>query len=326
MNLILQVVIAIWLLCVVPFALGLLLEKTVIKEKYGLAECMTYGMIGVCSLFLIIAVPMIRSMKTLHFLSLIWSSVAGIITVGGIVAARQEIKDFLQRLHDGIRKKDRMFYVTVAICIVSIFAAVFFIQPGTSGNVVEITNRIVTTDSLYGYDAYTGEAVATVDRSLKYAPFEVYYAVISKLTGIHPAILIKTVISMIWITSSYCMYYMWGDFVYPSYEKKKCMFVLAGIFLSLYPVLSNKGYGLWVLNGIWQRDAFLCSYVMPVALFVCMSALQRKETILKTVFKLLLCAGAAELAIFKGFYYIIAMAFVTIILWLYRRWNRCSNA
>ena len=33
--------------------------------------------------------------------------------------------------------------------------------------------------------------------------------------------------------------------------------VLAGIFLSFYPVLSNKGYGLWVLNGIWQRDAFL---------------------------------------------------------------------
>lgn len=325
MNLILQAVITIWLLCVVPFLVGLLLEKTVIKENIGLTECMAFGMLGECSLFLIISVPMIQLKQSLHLLKIIWLGVAAVITAGSVLYGRRKIKEIYLNIKQSIKGYKKLFYITIGVCALSVIIAALFIQPNESGNVVEMTNRAVVTDSLYGYDAYTGEIVSTVDQSLKYSPFEMYYAVVAGITGIHPAILIKLIIPMVWIPIVYGIFYMWGKLVYPSDEKKKCMFVLAGFFLSIYPVVSNKGYGLWILNGIWQRDAFLCSFIMPIGLWVCVKTLWKKNSIMKTIFELLLCAGAAELAIFKGFYYIVFMAFVTMILWMYRRWSRCWN-
>ena len=325
MNLILQAAITIWLLCVVPFAVGLLLEKTVIKENIGLAECMAFGMLGECSLFLIIAVPMIQLKQSLHLLETIWLGIAAVITAGSILYERKNIKELFFNLKQSVKGHNKLFYITIAVCVLSVIIATLFIKPNESGNVVEMTNRAVATDSLYGYDAYTGEIVSAVDQSLKYSPFEMYYAVVARAIGIHPAILIKLIIPIVWIPTVYGIYYMWGKLVYSSDEKKKCVFVLAGVFLSIYPVFSNKGYGLWILNGIWQRDAFLCSFVLPIGFWICVKTLWKKNSILKTILELLLCAGAAELAIFKGFYYIVFMAFVTMILWMYRRWSRCWN-
>ena len=326
MNLILQAAIIIWFLCIVPFAVGLLLEKTVIKENISLAECMTLGLLSLCSLFMMASVPLIQLKQTLRLLEIVWFVVTMLFVIVSFIYSRSEIKDLFVKSKIEIKERNKIFYITVAICLLSIVIAVLFIQPDNSGNVVEITNRAVATDSLYGYDAYTGEAVAEVDASLKYSPFEMYYAVLAGISGIHPAILIKLVIPIVWIPIVYGTYYMWGKLVYSTDEKKQCMFVLACVFLSVYPVISGKGYGLWVLNGIWQRDAFLCSFILPVALWTCVKLLCRKNRFKVTLLELLLCSVAAEFAVYKSFYYIVLMVFVTMILWIYRRCNRCRNA
>ena len=53
MNLILQAVIVIWLLCVVPFAMGLLLENISDKKSISVPQTFTFGYIGMFALFFI---------------------------------------------------------------------------------------------------------------------------------------------------------------------------------------------------------------------------------------------------------------------------------
>ena len=66
MNLILQAVIVIWLLCVVPFAMGLLLENISDKKSISVPQTFAFGYIGMFALFFIECASAIYMNRELH--------------------------------------------------------------------------------------------------------------------------------------------------------------------------------------------------------------------------------------------------------------------
>lgn len=317
MNLILQAVIVIWLLCVVPFAMGLLLENISDKKSISVPQTFTFGYIGMFALFFIECVSAIYMNRELHILMQWWE-------ISTIVICILSIPFFYLWIRNGKRITDSqniektgciMCMIVLTVMIIS----VFFAFPDTTGDIVEHVMRAVSTDTLYQYDPYSGEIMSDIPLQLKYAPWDMFFAVICKMTGIQSAILIKTIIPIFYIPVIYMGYMLWTQYLFPKRKKMQLYFFIAMSLINGMPLLMDRGYGIRVISGAFQRDTMLYSFVLPMTIWLAILYLDEKKKLNQIFFVWIGCALAAELVYYKGIYFIVLIVGITLCISLIRR-------
>ena len=123
-----------------------------------------------------------------------------------------------QKMGSVVRKASITSMSTLTVFRAAVFA-VLFITPEQYSEVPAIVMRTVSTDALYVYEPYTGVAYEAIPGVLKYAPLDLYYAMLACATGMHPLILLNIVQPLLWIPLCYAGYLQRGKLLFT--EKKQ---------------------------------------------------------------------------------------------------------
>lgn len=96
-------------------------------------------------------------------------------------------------------------------------------------------------------------------------------------------------------------------------------FFIAMSLINGMPLLMDRGYGIRVISGAFQRDTMLYSFVLPMTIWLAILYLDEKKKLNQIFFVWIGCALAAELVYYKGIYFIVLIVGITLCISLIRR-------
>ena len=110
------------------------------------------------------------------------------------------------------------------------------------------------------------------------APYPIFIALLSSLTGLHPAIMAHTVMPLLFIPLSYVVFNMIGGVIFKEDIKKKGLFLffLSLIHLFSFETIYSAGYTL--LTIIWQGRSIVAMIMLPLTWYLLLRMGDRDST------------------------------------------------
>ncbi len=104
------------------------------------------------------------------------------------------------------------------------------------------------------------------------APYPLFIALISSLTGVHPAIMAHTIMPLLYIPLSYLVFCLIGGLLFKDDIKKKGLFLffLSLIHLFSFETIFSAGYTL--LTIIWQGRSIVAMIMLPLTWYLLLKA------------------------------------------------------
>lgn len=281
-----------WII-LVPAILGMLWIPRHLNEikTVDVFEFYTMGIIIVFALFELIAVPITFMYGTLMSVTILWAvSCILLILMGGAYR-------FL-KWKDGIKCRfvknyEKSKWGTAALVLI-LFQIVYII----------FNMHIDDDDAWYVGTAVTSYASNTINRIYPYtgelmnmfpsdytlSPYPIFYAMLGKLTLIHPAILMHTVMPAVLLALSYMVYYLLVNRLYDGNIKQTAPMMFFIALFNLFGCFSTRSASAFLLFRIWQGKATLCNIFVPLTIYMFMQAVEYKK------WKNWLCLGLCVIA------------------------------
>ena len=322
-----MILIVIWAL-VVPYLAGRLISMRAESRARGLniALNLASGFMVMCVLFLIPAVPMIILHAPFHVLKYTWivlmagacvSSV--ILSVRRVTAGKGKEAD---KTEEPAASKKKFDVFTVCIWIAAIVIIIF--ETGLlvtrmhtdtdDARFIVDAMEALSRDTMLEYNPITnihhgipvGEQVKDVS-----APYPIFIALVSSITGLHPAIMAHTVMPLLYIPLSYLVFSLIGGVIFKDDLKKRglFLFLLSLIHLFSFETIFSAGYTL--LTIIWQGRSVAAVIMLPFLWYLLLD-MADKEKVTAGDYALI-CAAALANAMLSNmgslFAFILCMAY-----------------
>lgn len=322
----LQILLLAWLLCLVPLFCGLMLGRISGKMFNRIEETMVYGYMAMFTLFLPLAAVSVKMSASLTFLGRIWIMLAFAVSVLSLLLNHRELVSECRGWWERYLNGSRFYRMIPVMVLLLTIGALFFIMPDSSGEIIENVTWAVHTDTLYQYDPGTGSIREAIPNALVFSPLDLYYAVLCKFTGVHPMILVQAVLPIMLIPLYYMEYALWGAFLFAEDNGKEAVFLGMTTLVFLYPLFVERGSGLRIFAGAWQRETLICSLIIPAAIMLFLQYAKQRIGKWQMLLLLLCIAGAAELVFYKGVYFIGLIAIAFIAMEFFGRWQKCRTS
>lgn len=280
--------IIIWTL-IVPYLAGRLLSVWAESPAPGLRIGMnlSYGFMVMCVLFIVPAIPMILLHVPFSVLKYTWVALVTAACVGSVILSVNRIREKKNNdKPDGDRKID-VFTVVIwiaAIAVIIFETGLLTVRMHTDtddARFIVDAMEAVSNNTMLEYNPITnvyhgipvGEQVKDVT-----APYPLFIAAISSVTGIHPAIMAHTVMPLLFIPLSYVVFSLIGGMIFGEDVKRKGIFLffLSLIHLFSFETIFSAGYTL--LTIIWQGRSIVAMIMLPLTWYLLMK-LGDRETI-----------------------------------------------
>ncbi len=275
----LHYILLLFLIGILPLAFGKLMYD-IINQGESKWMLIVYGWIILFALFEIVSVPLILLNKSLSLLCVVYTSV---LLMGYIVLC------YIRRLSKRkktwkIEKKSygklEFFIMGCAVAII-IFQVIYVVwnthmdadDTFYIGHAVTALN----TDKMYRFSPYTGAALESIPINYVLSPLSMFWAFLSKLSGVHPAIIAHIFIPIIFIPMSYIVVYSISIKIFGSSKTD------VGLFLLLYAILQQYGYvsvytaSTFLLFRIWQGKAMLANIFLPMLFLMAENFLRERK-------------------------------------------------
>lgn len=126
----------------------------------------------------------------------------------------------------------------------------------------------IQSDSLYQVNPYTGDAYATFPARYVLSPFPVFIAFLSKVSGIHAAVLAHTILPAVLLVAAYGVFGMIGMRLFEQNREKTAYFVLIAAVIQMFSLTTARTQGTVMLIRIWQGKAVLASTLLPLLFYM----------------------------------------------------------
>lgn len=164
-----------------------------------------------------------------------------------------------------------------------LFMAVFYeYYDGDDAYYIATSVLTDTFDTMYLRDAYTGY-IYSLDTRHALSPTPIYQAWLSRLSGIHPAVIAHSVLSVAWLVLMYCIYGQIGNKLLPVTRKEgRTKSNFRPVFLILIAVwfafgnISLYTAETFAMTRTWQGKGMMAGMVLP-ALFLCLICLSQEK-------------------------------------------------
>ena len=123
------------------------------------------------------------------------------------------------------------------------------------------------TDTLYQFEPYTGDAYYRFPARYVLSPFPMLAAVISRFTGVRPAVVCHTVYPFFFIPLAYFVYALLAEKLFDGKKEEKRLFLIGVSLIQLYSGFSSLTAGKFLLIRIWQGKAILAAVILPYLLY-----------------------------------------------------------
>ena len=267
------------LIGVLPLAYGKLFYD-IINQGETKWMISVYGWTILFALFEVVSVPFILLNKSFSLLCVVYTCILLICFIGLWCIKRLRRKKKIWKIE---RKSYGMIELFIMGCAVAIilFQIVYVVwNTHTDADDTFYIGHAVTalnTDRMYKFSPYTGETLENIPINYVLSPLSMFWAFLSKLSGIHPAIIAHTFIPIIFIPMSYIVVYSISIKFFCQSKTER------GLFLFLYAILQQYGYvsvytaSTFLLFRIWQGKAMLANIFLPMLFLMTENFLRERK-------------------------------------------------
>lgn len=274
--------ILILLVTVIPFLLGMVPVKNM--NSFQKTPAMTYvcGWFVSFSVFELVSVPFILLERSFTEVVIVYSIVLVVLLMLSIFFGRDVLKDF------GNWKKwknsfcemswwTRIGWLVVILLIgVQMFAAVYYeYYDGDDAYYIAQSVMTDTFDTMYVRDNYTGYLY---DLDIRHAlsPTPIYIAWMSRISGIHSAIIAHSVLAPVWLFLMYCVYSQIGKRLLAKNKEWLPSFMIFLVVWFLFGNVSLYTSETFIMTRTWQGKGLMAGIILP-ALLLCLIYLADKK-------------------------------------------------
>lgn len=276
MNLVKAMLILLWF-AVIPVLIGMLLTRKMENEKYSFKMAAVYGYTAIFALFELIALPLIFAGAPFLVLLYSFAGVLGGLAVVSLVLQIRRTREMVSYQRQGLRKIPWSMYLAVFLIAVQVICyVVWMIQDLDDAFYVATATTTVETNSMFRFNAYTGDLMKRLPSRYVLSPFPIFLAFISQCVRMHPAAVAHTVMPVFFVPLAYMVYGLIGQKLFKGDRKS------TGLFLCFLSVIHMCSYysvytqGTFMLVRIWQGKAVLAAILLPALFYSCMRVLKEK--------------------------------------------------
>lgn len=306
-----------------PFGIGLWYSRTQEKSEQNFWKNYVFGFVVFLGVFEIFALAGIYLKWSLSLLTMVFLGGMGIAALAGFLWNRKNTVDMVKKEISAVRKIPWIWILAVLVILLQMYMyTVWMHTDDDDAFYLTTATTAVETDSLFVYSPYTGEAYKSLPARYVLSPFPLLYAVLSKVTALHPAIIAHTLIPAVFVLLAYIVYAMIGEQLFHKDKEKTGYFVLFISVLLLFSASTTHLRGMVFLVRIWQGKAVLASILIPLILYMALSGIekgfQKKDYIF--LFGLMLsCCVVSSMGIMLG---AITLGITAILLSIrHRNWK-----
>lgn len=271
---IIKALIAILALFIVPELLGMLILRFWKDQKNNIILAFVLGYIIEFAVGQLVSIPLIFKGASFTELVNIYVSIIGALAIISFLINIWRIIDIFKELILSIRATPILLSLIVIILIgMQLFSLVKYSYVNDDDAYYLATATVsVQTDTLFKYSAMTGTDEQYEQYLMRYrlGPFPLYYAIMSKVLDIHPAIVAHFILPLILVPLVYMIYWLFAKEFFNENRKSALVFMLFICCLHIFSYYSGKNNFILVLLRIWQGKSILASIIIPliVLLFV----------------------------------------------------------
>lgn len=267
---ILQILILLLILLVLPVLVGSIFSD-VDRRSFQLPFRWVSGQICLWSGFQLICVPMILLPKENSFFNMIvlygMFTAAMLLFALGLWIRRRVKARAVDILHGFDRERDwialLLWGLVFALLAVQLVLAVMLAyEEGDDAFYVATSSITAESGTMYEVLPYTGGTTG-LDARHGLAPFPIWIAMLSRLSGMHPAAIAQTVLPVVLILMAYAIYYMIGRHLFGGSHRKLPLFM---VFLELLVIFGGQSLYTaenFLLVRTAQGKAVLADIVIP---------------------------------------------------------------
>lgn len=235
-------------------------------EKVKLVKECTEGLfllLTVIEITSLICIFKKQSLKTLTIVSV------GVLVVLAVLAVIRNGKRWIQAVRNiKIHRPDALLVILIALIIFqTLMLGIGTHMDDDDAFYVATATTSVDTDTLYQFEPYTGDAYYRFPARYVLSPFPMLAAVISRCTGVRPAVVCHTVYPFFFIPIAYFVYSLLAEKLFDGKKEEKRLFLIGVSLIQLYSGFSSLTVGKFLLIRIWQGKAILAAVILPYLLY-----------------------------------------------------------
>ena len=279
------------LVILVPFFLGMIPVKHMNSSQRTPAMTYVCGWFVSFFTFELTAVPFILLEKSFTALVIVYTLLVAVLFVCSVWASRSVWVDYKKNIC-AIKSQPLLVKAGWLVAFLLIGAQIFMAvqyeyYDGDDAYYIATSVLTNTFDTMYLRDAYTGY-IYPLDARHALAPTPIYQAWLSRLSGIHPAIVAHSVLSAVWLVFMYCIYGQIGNRLLPISKKEgRAKSNFRPVFLILIALwfafgnISLYTAETFAMTRTWQGKGMMAGMALP-ALVLCLISLSRDKVRLGT--------------------------------------------
>lgn len=274
-----SVIMLVLLLVILPSGLGLCFLTDAETGVQGLLRSWIYGIAFTFGLFELLYIPAFFMKLSFKRLTIGFFAVLVVFFVAETIVLRRRWIAFGKNIVKG-----HMSLLLIAALITSaaltFVPAIYTNSDDDDAFYVATATTAQETNTLFEYNAYTGRKIRNVQSRYVLSPFPVYLAGISSVSHVAAAELAHRWFPLFMIPASLGVLYLFGVQFYPEDRKKRHLFFLLAVLLTLFSGYSIKNASVFLLYRIWQGKAVLAAFLLPLIWFVFLEQIkdgQKKE-------------------------------------------------
>lgn len=254
---------------IMPLGIGLLLIPSNNK-----AQVFITGLCASWSLYEILAILFHCTQWPLHVMTLIWLCICVGLAGVGYYSKRDAVVQWGQSFQC---VQNRLELALWGLLIVLVFAQILSMVLGAFyGNWDDSTYCSIATTSWYTdtanrYSPQTGEwGTVLYDGQYVLAAWPLLSASIAQLTGIHPAIIFRTLMPLIEVPLAYWILYLLARFFFVEDRKKAVATVIVAVVINLVTAnqMGQNSAEWWLILNPWTGKAIASNIMVPMILWI----------------------------------------------------------
>jgi len=267
------------LVVVVPFLLGM------IPVKYMNTLQRTPAMLYVCgwfvsfALFELVSVPFIILEQSFTFVVIVYTFVLVLFLILSVWKGKEALIGLKRQLFafTELTVPAMLIWLLVLVMIGAQIAAAVFLEYYDGDDAYYIAEAVAanTFDTMYLNDNYTGY-LYPLDVRHALSPTPIYQAWLSRLSGIHAAVIAHSVLSVVWLVLMYCIFAQLARRLFPQKKIYRPIFMLLITIWYTFGNISIYTTETFAITRTWQGKGLMAGAVLP-ALFLCLMYLADKR-------------------------------------------------
>ncbi len=275
-------------------------------------QCYSYGIVALGAIFYVVSWIPLQQHMTLTALSKYCFVTAVAVGVLSLLIANKHLFDGIKATVEGWKNASRHDVVNACGMLLVLILAVLFARPCMEDMTPEVVATMIDTNSLYAYDAYTGEAF--VDAAVNHNPIEAIYAVLATISGVDCTWMIHRILPLVLISAAMGAYSLIGRAFFTE-KRKQAYYQTVVLVLMCMTLFYEHSLFLGILSNPWTGEAVLTMIVLPFAFYLAMEccSLNKSEC---TLYRLVLYVLSAMVGIIGAQLCFTKASVICAVLWM----------